>query len=195
MPEPTLADVQHEFYELYRTHAYSDILTLLDNHAGLFSGRGVLTFYNWKMCAAALNGDTPLALAILRDALDNGAYWSEKYLRSDEDLATLQGNPEFEQLVTVSNAHQLELQQNAKPELIVVTPTGNVSAPYPWLMALHGNGSNSRVPAFADPWQSAVTRGWLLALPQSGQIVAPDSYVWDDRDWVIREVQQHITGI
>lgn len=78
MPELTLADVQHEFYELYRTQAYSDILALLDNNAGLFSDRGVFTFYNWKMCAAALNGDTPLALAILRDALDNGAYWSEK---------------------------------------------------------------------------------------------------------------------
>jgi len=52
--------------------------------------------------------------------------------------------------------------------------------------------SHPRVAQFADPWQPAVAHGWLLALPQSAQIGAPGLYVWDERDWAISELQQHL---
>ncbi len=170
MSELTLADVEKQFFDLYHNHAYAEMLTLLENNADVFPPEAQPRYCEWKMCAAALNGNTSLALTLFQEALDKGFWYGDYSLHHDPDLKALHGLPEYERLVTLSLARQSEAQANAKPDLIVTPPPANTPTPYPWLMALHGNMSNPRVHAFADPWQPAVSHGWLLALPQSGQI-------------------------
>jgi predicted esterase len=56
------------------------------------------------------------------------------------------------------------------------------------LLALHGN--NSTVEDFAGYWQAAVRHGWYVALPQSSQSYAPDTYSWNDWEWSCQEIRQ-----
>ena len=46
-----------------------------------------------------------------------------------------------------------------------------------------------------DRWGPAVSRGWLLGLPQSSQVAGPDMFVWDEREWAAREVQAHSLSV
>ncbi len=77
----------------------------------------------------------------------------------------------------------------AEPILIAIRPGKRFSEPYPLLLALHGNYRNAR--AAIEDWSPAISQGWLLALPQSSQVFGPDAFIWDNRDWAVREIRGH----
>jgi predicted esterase len=58
------------------------------------------------------------------------------------------------------------------------------------LLAFHGNNRNAE--GSVGFWRSAVSKGWLLALPQSSQVRGPDGYIWNDQDRAVREIQEHV---
>lgn len=61
------------------------------------------------------------------------------------------------------------------------------------LIALHGDQENIKI---AEPyWQSVVSQGYLLALPQSSQIQFSEGYVWDDIEKGSRELKEHYESI
>lgn len=190
MAETTWDAVQREFWQLYRSGAYAEALDLVVQNEALFPRRG--RFYNWKMCMAARAGDVPLALQTLQETIDAGLWFGHESLREDEDLERLQGLPEFERLAAICEQRQAAAAAQAMPQLLIVEPE-HASPPYPLLLALHGNNSNSEISV--DSWRSAAQRGWLLALPQSSQLGDFDAYVWNDRERAIAEVREHDTAI
>jgi predicted esterase len=190
MAEETWDAVQREFWRLYQSGAYAEALDLVMRHEDLFPRRG--RFYNWKMCMAARVGNIPLALQTLQEAVDTGLWFSHASLREDEDLVPLQGLPEFERLAAICEERYAAALAQATPQLLMVE-SEHASPPYPLLLALHGNNSNSETSV--EYWRSAVDRGWLLALPQSSQLGDFDAYVWNDREQAIAEVREHSSAI
>jgi len=63
----------------------------------------------------------------------------------------------------------------------------------PLLVVLHGNNSNM---AEFVHWWTASKRGWLVAVPQSGEIgVSPRAHTWNDRERTATELETHIAQL
>jgi predicted esterase len=187
----TFSDLERQLYQLYQSREYAQALDLATRAASRFPTEA-WTVYNWRICMASLINETALALQLLEEALKAGLWYAEAQLREDPDLQPLQGLPEFERLVEECRKRQAEAQAQAAPDLITLQPEGGCQAglqPCPLLLALHGNHKTAE--GSVGFWRSAVSEGWLLALPQSSQVGGPDGYVWNDQDWAVREIQEH----
>ena len=175
-------------FQAYQQGKYTDALAVAERLAVEYPERDGNTYY-WRICLHAITGQRELALQVFEEALKRGVWWSEERLRSDSDLDSLQGDPEFERLVTLSN--EKHKQTTAEPELFVYQPEG--TGPFPLLFVLHArNSSAERDVPF---WKSVVKQGWMLAMPQSSQPSSPLSFVWDDREKAMNEVVEHFHSL
>ena len=188
MSDPAMKQFEQEFYRLYGEGAYAAAYDLATREMGRFPAWAQSSYYNWRMCAACLMGQPDLALKLFEQALAAGHWYDEAGLREDPDLAALQGRPEFERLVAISLERREQARAGARPELRVFEPHG-ARPPYPLLLALHGNHSN--LADSAERWRSAADAGWLVAAPQSSQVMGTGTFGWNDREWAVREVGQH----
>ena len=181
-------------YRLYQAGEYARALDLITHEGRAFPERAQ-TWYYWRTCLATRAGQTALALQLFDEALAAGLWFGETLLRQDEDLRPLQGMPEFEQRLEVCRQRQAAAQAAARPLLVVMRPGGPVppGAGCPLLLALHGNNQNAH--AALDAWRPALAEGWLVALPQSSQVGGTDAYVWNDRDWAVREIQAGYSAV
>ena len=175
-------------FQFYQEGKYTDALAVAEKLAVEYPERDGNTSY-WRICLYAVTGQKGLALQAFEEALKRGVWWAEERLRSDSDLDSLQGDPEFEHLVALSN--EKYKQATAEPELFVYQPEG--TGPFPLLVVLHArNSSAERDIPF---WKSAVKHGWILAMPQSSQPSSPVSFVWDDREKAMNEVSDHFNSL
>jgi predicted esterase len=186
MSESDVAATRDQLLVLYDQKHYKEALELLERNWERFPQPGLM--YHWKMCLSARDGEPAAAIQAFREALDQGYWYSEKLVREDEDLQTLQGVPEYEELVAVCLKRYTGAETSAQPELLVVSPDVTTSSPMPVLIGLHGNSQNARLAA--DDWRELRKRGWLLALPQSSQPLTSDAYIWDDFEKGADEVQK-----
>jgi predicted esterase len=195
MNDLTFSDLQVQLFQLYQKGEHAQAFDLAKRAARQFPTEGVRTYY-WRVCLASLTNEMALALQLLEEALEAGFWYAETQLREDPDLQPLQGLAEFERLVEVCRKRQAEAQAQVTPALLMLQPEGGCQAglqPCPLLLALHGNyrtAENS-----VDFWRSAVSSGWLLALPQSSQVGRSDGYVWNDQDQAVREIQEHVATL
>jgi predicted esterase len=196
MSEMIYDTLHRQLMSLYSEGAYAPALELLQQETDNFPDKRGDTCY-WGMCLASRLNDLPLALQYFKSALADGNWFAPSILREDEDLKPLQGLPEFEQMVEVCRQKQAEVEAHVKPELLVIPPEGEAGkyqvSSHPLLLALHGNTGNAH--AFADSWHWVSAQGWLLALPQSSQVVSNNAFVWNDFDKATREVKEHYAAI
>jgi predicted esterase len=185
MNEADFSATMNQLRRLYEQGDYSEALGLLERVATRFPQQGLM--YHWKMCLSARAGRPSEAIQVFQDALDHGYWYPKALIREDEDLQSLQGMPEYEELVTVSLERAAELGAGGKPELLVVPPDASATGHAPLLIGLHGNSQNARLAA--DDWRELHQRGWMLALPQSSEPLTADAYMWDDFDRGAAEVE------
>ena len=175
-------------FQLYEQRNYAEALRLADELAQEFPDRAVNIAY-WRMCLFAISGQLQNALQVMEQAIANGLWWSEDRLRAEIDLIDLQGDPEFERLVSICEERYQLAKGNTKPELLILKPDGPKEAAYPLLLILHGrDGSAARE---KHHWKSASDLGWLTVFAQSSQIGSLDAYVWDDVELARRELREH----
>jgi predicted esterase len=187
----TFSQLLTQAAQLYQGGEYAEALNLITREAGRFPTEARRTYF-WRVCMASLINETELAFQLLEEAVAAGLWYPETQLREDPDLLPLQELPRFEQQVEVCRLRQAEAQAQAVPTLTILEPEGDCREalrPCPLLLALHGNNQN--VESSVGFWRSAVSNGWLLALPQSSQASGPGIYAWNDRDWAVREIQTH----
>lgn len=139
--------------------------------------------YYARSCAAARDGDLGLAIALLRQDLDEGGFLSETILRESSSLRVLQGTPEFEELAALSIDRHRRAPRRAR--LLVEVDEG-VPAPYPALVTLHGHGRDGA--ASLAGWRAARAQGWLLAAIQASEVLAKGAYGWEDEELALRDV-------
>lgn len=173
-----------EMFELYFQGNYAGALVVTERLAQDFPDEMANTAF-WRICLLAVDGKSSAALQAMAHALEDGMWWSEGQLRADRDLASLQGNPEFERMVAICRERHAS-KGRVSPRLLTREPAG--MGPHPLLLALHGR--SSRPAKDLRRWEPAVSMGWLLAMPQPSQLGSPNSYVWDD----IERSQQEIVG-
>ncbi|MCP4141883.1 MAG: hypothetical protein GY755_16675 [Chloroflexi bacterium] len=174
-----------DYFEAGEHQAAYDLLTEAAPH---FPERAML-LYNWRYCAAALLDKPDLAIEIMQEAFNAGFWWSEEYLRSDDDLKILHDLPAFNQLIDKFEKRSQAAQASSKPfSLPLPLPTKNTET-LPLLLALHGNTQNAAYSV--EFWESAVKEGWLTVLLQSSQIAGQDAYVWDDLELGGSEIKDH----
>jgi predicted esterase len=182
------SDIFEQARRFHKEQRYEEALELLEIHYGKYPDQ-IGRAYFFRMCFQNLLGRQKEALQLFREALDTGHWFSEEMLRRSDDLKSLQGLPEFEKLVEISQGYCVEVRSRTRPTIVIQQPTANQGQERRCLMALHGNGSNSQTAA--RNWQAALTMGMLLALPQSSQVTNSDGYVWDDVDVAIHEIEDH----
>jgi predicted esterase len=189
MPSATISELADEMFRLYARGEYEQALALINRDFEQFTDfRGRLFF--WRACLNSMLGQQQEALSQLAQALDLGFAYSEDGLRGDSDLHSLQGLPEFEQLVARSQERYAQLAANVVSTSQVILPSLSTPPPYPLLMVLHGN--NSSAGWTAGYWQVAAKQGWLVLLPQSSQMGWDNgAFVWNDEEQARRDVQQH----
>jgi hypothetical protein len=186
MFEQDYATFWREFIALYGRQAYGQALALLQHYPHPFPQPGLM--YHWKMCLAARANDPDLAILAFREALAAGYSYPAALIRADDDLASLQGIPAYEELATLSLRRFAVVQTHTTAEMLLSPPAQKAPHQLPLLLALHGDWQNARLAA--NDWQSIVEQGWLLACPQSSDLVIPDAHVWTDLDRGSTDVAQ-----
>ena len=185
---PNFDEIAEKCFNYFETKDNQAAYDMLTEAVPNFPEQAML-LYNWRFCAAALLNKSDLAMQLIQESLDAGFWWSEEYLRSDEDLKILQNLPAFNQLVGESEKRYQAAQAASDPlSLPLPLPTKTDEA-LPLLLALHGNTQNAK--DSVTFWESAVEQGWLTVLLQSSQIFGPDAYVWDDLELGGSEIKDH----
>ncbi len=175
-----------QMFSLYGSGNFKEALAVADTLATEFPEESASTDF-WRICLLNVSGETQNALDTMQKSIAAGMWWSEAQLRADTDLASLQGDAEFERMVAICRKRQSVAHADAKPGLLVIEPDGE--GPHPLLIALHGRSSSPEHDLAR--WELLVPEGWLLALPQSSQLGSPNSYVWDDTEKGMAEIADH----
>jgi len=180
-------DIRNEMIQLYTQGDYRKVLDILERESPHYPDEAWDTYY-FRLCMAALLDDSTKALGYLKEALGQGYWYPVNMLREDTDLKSLQGLPEYEQLIGRSRQRGEEEQARAVPTRLTLKPE-RLETPPPLLIALHGNGRNAE--NTAPYWRPATENGCAVVLPQSSQVGGHEAFVWNDRAWGIREVRRH----
>ena len=99
--------------------------------------------------------------------------------RQTPSFQKLQGDPDFERIVVASQKAMKSDPSSSESVLLKYFPKDH-SPNSPLLISLHGNQSlaSDTVPF----WKPAVSKGYVLAVPQSTQAMFKDAFAWDDLD-------------
>lgn len=176
-------EIEQQFHHLVQSGSYAEALELVTREAHVFSEHSQKVVYYWRMTMACRLKEKNLAMQLLKKAVTAG-YWYAG-LETDPDCQLLYDEIEFQHLARLGMEHRTQAMANAIPVVKTLLPEPELPV-YPLLLALHG--SNGNVEIQAKHWSSAVEHGWLVALPQSSQIYAPNTFTWNDWEWSQQEV-------
>jgi predicted esterase len=181
-----------EVIRLYEAGDFARAFDVLTESAARFPEELQL-IYEWRFDLAARLGKPELSESIFEEALNAGYFYSERTLRTDDDLQQMQGRPVFEALVKRDLEVLAEAQQHSRPELEILYHGRESALGKPLFIALHGNNSN--VSKFRQYWGALWNSEWLVALPQSSQVSGRGNFVWNDMAVVERELTEHYAAL
>ena len=150
---------------------------------------------NFRYAIAAKSGKLKLGKDIFRQAIIEKNYWySYQYLMNDEDLIDLRKDDDILKLMELCKDRENKALKDTVAQLSVFEPTTpNLNGPMPLMIALHGNQENSRI---TKPfYERCLEYDYLLAIPDSSQIVFSDAYSWNDYDLGLEELIEHFKTI
>lgn len=187
------SEVTGKFFELYDREAYAEALALVEGAFADFPEHRT-EMITWKICMLSRTGQNEKAIETLRYAIETSTYWwIPSGLRQDPDLASLQGNPKFERLVTICETRWQDAVKNGRPERLVFQPKAGSSEPFPLLISFHGWGQNAEIDA--PHWQGLTEQGWLVAVTRSSFQVADGLYTWDNLERTVDEARAHYEAL
>lgn len=172
----TYADLNQKMIEHFQAGEFQQALDLIEREGANFPANRPLVDY-WRMCSAARSGNNTRVYEVARKLHQDGIWFGEVMWRRTPSFKSLQGDADFERLVAESQKLQLQDAPADVPVILKHLSKG-ISRKTPLLIALHGNQATA---AGTLPfWVTAVDQGVALALPQSGQAMFKDAFVWDD---------------
>lgn len=190
MPYETFAQLNEAMFEHFQSKRFAEALALIEAEGDSFPNDRMDIDY-WKMVSAARLGNKSLVFAIARKSLADGLWYGELLWRNSPSYASLQGDPEFEQIVSQSLEAQKRDMPNS-PVVITKHPSGHFDHA-PLLIALHGNQSSAE--KTLPFWEPALAEGWSVVIPQSNQAMQKDALGWDGLDASVAYVQERFKAI
>ena len=186
MTTRTYDEMNAEAMRLYQDQDYAAVLDHLDREGDRYPEMAHKVYY-LRSCMAVRVGKPELAVQLIEEALDKGFFYGERIMRDSPSWQPLQGTPEFERLVAICKVRQAEAQAGAA--LLTAEPEGGCreDSPCPALVALHGNMDDGASALIG--WRAAVSQGWLLAAIQSSQVAMTKTYLWDDQETAMRDLE------
>jgi pimeloyl-ACP methyl ester carboxylesterase len=178
MSYATFDKLTEQLVDFFQNKRYAEALELIMAEGGNFPKDRMMVDY-WKMVSAARLENRELVYQVARQMLADGLWYGEFLFRQSPSFAPLQGDPEFENIVTSSREAQLRDAPPGDPIVITKIPADH-STKSPLLIALHGNQSTAE--KTLPFWESAVSDGWVTVIPQSSQVMFKGTFAWDDLD-------------
>ncbi len=181
-------EMRTEVVRLSDEKKYAEAASILEKAVDAYPARLRANTYNLALMRVRL-GEPEKAAGALELGLARGA-WYGKFDFFAELWAPLKALPRFAEIEKRCEARRAEAEKLVKPRLDVVVPPGAVAGTkLPLFIALHGGGEN--VDAFRPHWTSPLLeQGFVVAYPQSTQLVAPDGYDWmQDVPRTLRELE------
>ena len=172
---------------LYAEGRLADALKAVEDEAPRIPSRRADTAH-LAACLLTLTGRPEDALAELRGALVDGAWWSPAIL-VDDDLAPVRDLEGFAPLLRESTARHATATGVPLPP-VVRRPQG---APRGVLVALHGADQDAALAA--EQWSAAVDAGFVLLAVDSSQRSTPLYRSWPDTDLAIRDITAALTEL
>lgn len=178
-------DLYDAVMEHYGRQEFASAYELLTAEGPRFPEDATMALY-LRSCLAARLGERDQAIAILREALDRGFWFSEAVMRQSPSWQPLQGEPAFEELAAVAITRAEAAR--ADPLVLPLVPLPGLlpGQRYPLVFALHGNGDNAA--HTLRGWGALAQQGWLLAALQSSQPVSSSQFVWDDQERALADI-------
>jgi dienelactone hydrolase len=165
----------------YAEGRLADALKAVEDEAPLIPSRRADTAH-LAACLLTLTGRPEDALAELRGALADGAWWSPAILVDDDDLAAVRDLEGFAPLLRESTARHATATGVPLPP-VVRRPQG---APRGVLVALHGADQDAALAA--EQWAAAVDAGFVLLAVDSSQRSTPLYRSWPDTGLAVRDI-------
>ncbi|KMN45110.1 alpha/beta hydrolase [Bacillus paramycoides] len=181
----TYIKLLNETLDCYANKGSFEAYTYIMEHAKGVVGNEA-QIYNFKYALASAAGLEEEALHLMKEAIiENGFWYGNEYLISDDDLKPLHKFEEFHKMVQLCKEREelAKKTERADVKYIYSKKKGNL------LLTMHGDQENIQI---IEPyWKSVLTQDYTLALPQSSQIQFSDGFVWDDIDRGKEELKEH----
>ena len=176
LPWTTYPEMRKEVGRLFEAGKFADAAAILEKAVVAFPDHLRANTVNLALMRVQL-GETDKAVDALRLGLAKGT-WYGTYDFFAEMWEPLKKHPGFAEIEAQSEARRREAEKLVPPRLDVVVPAGVApGARLPLFLALHGGGDN--VDIFKPHWTSPLLEeGFVVAYPQSSQLVAPDGFDW-----------------
>ncbi|MCP3803843.1 hypothetical protein NLX83_31700 [Allokutzneria sp. A3M-2-11 16] len=183
-----LGQVKDKVVELLADGRFGEARELALRARGAYPKQRALTEI-WVAETLCRTGDEDAALAVLRDALDEGVWWWHELLMINPPLRSIQGRPEFAEIVRRSEGCRDRAPRETTP--IVFEPEGK---PRGVLVALHARAD--RHVGFARRWKPFSTAGFRVVVPQSSEVSTSDGDLgWIDDGLARGQVAELCAGV
>ena len=176
------AEMRQRVGELFQERDLTEATRVLEWGLTHFPDHLLANAYNLATCHAFLE-QPEAAVRALEYGLDHGCWYGTWDFEADV-WAHIKDMDAFQAVRERSEAQLQRAQEQAKPELTVVTPKDyDPSKSYPFFLALHGGGET--VADFRPQWISPrLESEFIIAYPQSSRVVSMTGFSWmgNDRD-------------
>lgn len=181
----TYAELNQQMIFHFQNKEYQQALDLISLEGVGFPKERLLVDY-WMMCSAARLDNRAQVYQVAEKCLSDGLWYGEMMWRMTPSFQGLQGDADFERIVAASLALQ-EKDFPPKEQIVLKYLPEKISDNSPVLIALHGNQNTAS--GTLPFWQAALSKGYVLAVPQSSQAMFKGAYIWDNLDTSFAEIK------
>lgn len=186
--ERSYEEMRAEVDSLFSNERFAEAEEILSGALDLYPDHVLANAYNLAVVRLRL-GDLDRSIKALEAGIDRGIWFSD-YAFISEDWAALKERPTWRRFESRNAEAKARDQARVEPRLEVALPAGyDPDRAYPLFLALHGGGEN--LETFMPRWtSSALSRDFIVAYPQSTQLVAMNGYSWTrDMELSIQEIK------
>jgi predicted esterase len=187
--ERSYEEMRAEVVQLFQAESFEAAAAILEEALDEYPSHLLANTTNLAIMRVSM-GDPEGAVEVLFYGLDHDHFYS-KYAFLGEFWAPVREASAWGEFRARNEMARARAQTEVRPRLEVSLPAGfDPDRRYPLFIALHGGGENLDV--FIPEWTSPLLRReFIMAFPQSTQLVAMNGYNWtEDVGKSLREIQK-----
>jgi len=183
MSKITFKELEKEYNSLWQKGKFQEVLEKVKTAAEQFPKEEYTTNLDLAVVYLQL-GELDKTREILEDSLSKKRIYPKAY------FGKLKDNEEFTDIFILWDKLIEEMQKESKSQYLLFTPNDfSKDKSYSLFIALHGWGEDAKF--FSEFWKSKYLKeNYILALPQSSQVVGSCNYSWDNEELAYKEIKE-----